>query len=166
MLDFRPLFFVLFDSTFVMSKRRESILCPTGAARIGPSRREVNITVINTVRLFVSLLTAFVPQDMLDMDNIHEFEQIPQPKPYVPRNWKRPEDTLYGYTGFTEHKPTQHVLDEPLKKFVIRGYSGFIPNSRSVCGAASVPTQKQQIELDKVLGVSCGVDGCIKLCHA
>jgi flagellar biosynthesis GTPase FlhF len=92
-----------------------------------------------------------VLQTMLDMDNIHQFEKPPAPvKPFLPKNWKRPENTLYGYTGFSERVQEPHVLDEPLSRRVIRGYSGFIPQARTVCGAASVPTQKQQAEKEKL----------------
>lgn len=65
------------------------------------------------------------------------------------KNWRRPEDTLYGYSGHYKVEEKPHVLDQPLKKVVIRGYSGFLPQTRQICGSPSIPSEKQQLDMEK-----------------
>jgi hypothetical protein len=71
-------------------------------------------------------------------------------------HWKVPKNYLNGYTGNTLSKPLE---DDDLNLFyrrrMIRGYSGFIPESRTVSGRPIIPSDEVQKEtIDKIMGIS------------
>jgi Ca2+-binding EF-hand superfamily protein len=63
--------------------------------------------------------------------------------------WKRPNDYLDGYTGTLPQRSDPYVLDMPMRRIVIRGYTGFIPNSYQVIGAPAIPSEEKQIKRER-----------------
>jgi len=62
--------------------------------------------------------------------------------------YRRPKSPLVGYTGYNtknESATDDHVLEVPLKKIVIRGYSGFRPNSQELFGVPRIPSIASQM---------------------
>ena len=64
--------------------------------------------------------------------------------------WKVPKNYLRGYTGNTLSKPLEDdELNAHYRRRMIRGYSGFIPDARTVSGRPIIPSddiQKKTIE--------------------
>lgn len=60
--------------------------------------------------------------------------------------FKRP-GALNGYTGhYQKEDPSEHILDSPNKKLMIRGYTGFRPHLKNLCGEPLIPSEEKQLE--------------------
>jgi hypothetical protein len=65
------------------------------------------------------------------------------------------EGMLTGYTGhYTAPPPEEHILESPLKKMMIRGYTGHRPNLKNVCGEPLVPSEEKQLKQSQTLADS------------
>ena len=59
--------------------------------------------------------------------------------------WRKPHDTLRGYSGDNRKPPVEdHVLESVHRRRVIQGYSGFIPDGKSVTGRPIIPSDEHQ----------------------
>jgi hypothetical protein len=70
--------------------------------------------------------------------------------------WKVPKNYLRGYTGNSLSKPLDDdALNAHYRRLMIRGYSGFIPDARTVSGRPIIPSDENQrkiIEKEKAAG--------------
>lgn len=65
--------------------------------------------------------------------------------------WRKPHDTLRGYSGDTRKPHVEnHVLESVHRRRVIRGYSGFIPDGKSVTGRPIIPSDENQRRNDDI----------------
>lgn len=68
--------------------------------------------------------------------------------PPVRNKWVRPESPLTGYTGFVQGKKYSGMDSPPSpSREPIRGYTGFLPDARGVCGRPTIPGQEEQKHL-------------------
>lgn len=66
-------------------------------------------------------------------------------------NWKMPEFTLTGYTGNRLRKNREdHVLETNYQRRMIRGYSGFMPNGKTISGKPIIPSDDTQRVLNEI----------------
>lgn len=66
-------------------------------------------------------------------------------KVYSPK-YKRP-GSLVGYTGhYSAEAIDNDELNSPNTKMMIRGYTGFRPNRKNICGAPLIPSEEKQLE--------------------
>jgi hypothetical protein len=66
-------------------------------------------------------------------------------------NWKLPEDALTGYTGNLRKVTLQdHVLETVHRRRMIRGYSGFVPNGKTISGKPIIPSDERQKILNDI----------------
>ena len=68
--------------------------------------------------------------------------------------WKVPKNYLRGYTGNSLSKPLdEDALNAKYRRRMIRGYSGFIPEARTVSGRPIIPSDDvQKRTIDKEMG--------------
>lgn len=71
--------------------------------------------------------------------------------------WKLPHRPLTGYTGDIRRGQAEqeegHPLDFPHRRRMIRGYSGFIPQGKTISGRPIIPSdEKQRIQNEISLG--------------
>jgi hypothetical protein len=66
-------------------------------------------------------------------------------------NWKMPDFTLTGYTGNKmTKKKDDHVLETNYQRRMIRGYSGFMPNGKTISGKPIIPSDDTQRVLNEI----------------
>ena len=60
----------------------------------------------------------------------------------------RKKDTMVGFTGHMTSTPEDsHVLECPLKKMMIRGYTGDRPKLKDLVGEPFIPSEEKQMRL-------------------
>ena len=70
--------------------------------------------------------------------------------------WKLPPHTLTGYTGILRKKYVEeHILETIHRRRMIRGYSGFMPNGKTISGKPIIPSDEQQRKNHEI---SMGID--------
>ena len=61
---------------------------------------------------------------------------------------KRPSSPSRGYTGhFTQPPEEEHILDSPVRKMMIRGYTGHRPKLKNLVGEPLVPSEEKQLKM-------------------
>jgi len=61
--------------------------------------------------------------------------------------YQRGSGALTGYTGhFTKNFVEGHVLEQPMTKMMIRGYTGHRPYLKNLCGAPLIPSEEKQLQ--------------------
>lgn len=86
------------------------------------------------------------------LPNEHSIDALGNTRRKMP-GWRRAEDIPKGYTGFCEKLSVEdsHILDEPMKKVAIRGYSGFKPNTQDLFGVPRIPSIESQLRSNNVI---------------
>jgi hypothetical protein len=65
--------------------------------------------------------------------------------------YRRPK-TCTGYTGhLPQSDDDEHVLESPMKKFMIRGYTGHRSHLRHLVGEPLIPSEKRQLEISGLI---------------
>ena len=69
--------------------------------------------------------------------------------------WKVPKNYLRGYTGNKLSHPLEDdALDTFYRRRMIRGYSGFVPDSRTISGRPIIPSDDvQRLLIEKQMGI-------------
>lgn len=66
-------------------------------------------------------------------------------------NYKRPDPSI-GYTGhYSQMEEDSHVLESPMKKLMIRGYTGHRPHLQNLCGKPKIPSEDKQVGNQQVV---------------
>jgi Ca2+-binding EF-hand superfamily protein len=68
-------------------------------------------------------------------------------KEFLSPGWRVPLDHTVGYSGHSPERDHQlHVLDQSLRKPKIGGYSGFIPQTKNICGTAIIRFEEPPLQ--------------------
>ena len=77
--------------------------------------------------------------------------------------WKLPPHTLTGYTGILRNTYVEeHILDTVHRRRMIRGYSGFMPNGKTISGKPIIPSDERQRIINEL---SLGIDSSQDIAH-
>lgn len=72
--------------------------------------------------------------------------------------YRREPGSLTGYTGhYSNPFAEDHVLEKPMTKMMIRGYTGHRPYLKNLCGEPLIPSEEKQ--LNQISAMNPEVDG-------